>query len=175
MADFQRNIWAPWRMEYIDSLVEDSDGGCFLCHIREHAQEDEHRYVLWRSPQTLVLLNRFPYSSGHVLIAPVEHVPQLDDLPDTVLLELMHRTRDVRRILEHALQAQGFNVGINLGRCAGAGLPGHLHIHVVPRWGGDTNFMAVLADVKVIPQSLTAVRRLFLDAAGELGLDADQA
>ena len=169
MADFQQNLWAPWRMEYIAAL-QDGDTSCFLCQTVQNPAGDMQRYVLWRGEHTVTLLNLFPYNSGHVLIAPREHVGRLEDLPDPVLLELLRGTRDVKRVLEAALGAQGFNIGINLGRCAGAGLPEHLHIHVVPRWSGDTNYMAVLADVKVIPQSLAAVRTLFLAKAAELGL-----
>ena len=169
MSESRKSLWAPWRMEYIAG-IENSADGCFLCRAIANPQDDEENYVLWRSADTLALLNRFPYTSGHVLIAPVAHVPEPEDLPDTILLALMQRTRDVKRTLQTALAAQGFNIGINLGRCAGAGLPGHLHVHVVPRWNGDTNFMAVLGDVKVIPQSLAEVRRLFLAAAQSLGL-----
>ena len=170
MSDFQKNLWAPWRMEYIAGLGPGGDDGCFLCQVVEKPQEDESNHVLWRSPRTLVLLNLFPYSSGHVLVAPTTHLAEPEDLPDDLMLELMQRTRDAKRVLQAALAAQGFNIGINLGRCAGAGLPGHLHVHVVPRWNGDINFMAVLGDVKVMPQSLDEVRRLFLAKAAELGL-----
>jgi len=169
MADFQQNLWAPWRMEYIAGLHTD-DGSCFLCQAISNPAGDERRQILWRSENTITLLNLFPYNSGHVLIAPSTHCGRLEDLPDPVLLDLMRRTRDAKRVLEAALGAQGFNIGINLGRCAGAGLPDHLHIHVVPRWSGDTNYMAVLGDVKVIPQSLVAVRTLFLAKAAEFGL-----
>ncbi len=165
----QQNLWAPWRMEYIGGLGTEADG-CFLCRAVAHPEDDAGAYVLWRGPATITLLNRFPYSSGHVLIAPLAHVAEPEDLPDAVLLEIMQRTRDAKRVLQRALAAQGFNIGMNLGHCAGAGLPGHLHQHVVPRWPGDTNFMAVLADAKVIPQSLAEVRRLFLAASAALGL-----
>jgi ATP adenylyltransferase len=170
MSDFQKNLWAPWRMEYIAGLGPGGDDGCFLCQVIGTPQEDEQNNVLWRSARTLVLLNLFPYSSGHVLVTPTAHLAELEDLSDEVLLELMQRTRDAKRVLQAALAAQGFNIGINLGRCAGAGLPGHLHVHVVPRWNGDINFMAVLGDVKVMPQSLAEVRHLFLTKAAELGV-----
>lgn len=170
MSDFQKNLWAPWRMEYIAGLGPGGDDGCFLCQVIGTPQEDEQNNVLWRSARTLVLLNLFPYSSGHVLVTPTAHLAEPEDLSDEVLLELMQRTRDAKRVLQAALAAQGFNIGLNLGRCAGAGLPGHLHLHVVPRWSGDINFMAVLGDVKVMPQSLVEVRHLFLAKAAELGL-----
>jgi ATP adenylyltransferase len=172
MAEYQKNLWAPWRMEYIQSLKDaGGDEGCFICAALARPAEDEARLVIQRRGQTIVLLNRFPYSTGHALIAPDRHAGALEDLPDDLLLELLQRTRDVKRVLERALSAQGFNLGVNLGHCAGAGLPGHLHIHVVPRWHGDVNFMAVLGDVKVIPQSLTEVRQRYRQAAAELGLE----
>jgi ATP adenylyltransferase len=173
MSDFPKNLWAPWRMEYIAGLGPGGAAGCFLCRVIENPQEDEQNNVLWRGRHTLTLLNLFPYSSGHVLVAPLAHAAEPEDLPDDDLCELMQRTRDAKRVLRAALDAQGFNIGMNLGRCAGAGLPDHLHMHVVPRWNGDVNFMAVLGDVKVIPQALVAVRQLFLAKARELGLGTD--
>jgi ATP adenylyltransferase len=173
VAEFQKNLWAPWRMEYISGLCSDS-GKCFLCEVIERPAEDEANYVLWRTGRTIVLLNRFPYSSGHVLVAPLVHRSEPEELADDLLLEVVQRVRDAKRVLQAALAAQGFNIGLNLGHCAGAGLPGHLHLHVVPRWSGDINFMAVLVDVKVMPQSLPEVRRLFLTRAAELKLPGGQ-
>lgn len=170
MTDYQANLWAPWRMEYIAGLRPGEPGGCFLCQAFASPQDDGQNNVLWRSAETLVMLNRFPYNSGHVLVAPRLHVGQPEELPDQTLLELMRRVCEAKRVLESALGAQGFNIGINLGRCAGAGLPEHVHVHIVPRWSGDTNFMPVLGDVKVIPQSLQAVRVAFQARAAELGL-----
>lgn len=170
MAEFQHSIWAPWRMEYIEELSTDTDKGCFLCRYHQAPADDHRNHVLWRSAKTLVALNRFPYSNGHVLVAPAAHQAQLEDLPDDVLAELMLRLRDVQRVLTRALNAQGFNIGMNVGRCAGAGLPDHLHWHVVPRWSGDTNFMPVLGDVKVMPQALEQVYEKFRAASAQLGL-----
>lgn len=170
MAEFEKNLWAPWRMEYIAGLGAPDAGDCFLCRTASRPQDDERNYVLWRSPATITLLNLFPYNSGHLLIAPTAHAAGLEDIPEPKLLELIARTRDAKLVLEAALHAQGFNIGINIGHCAGAGLPGHLHIHVVPRWAGDTNFMAVVGDAKVIPQALAETRRLFLETAAQLGL-----
>ncbi len=158
-------------MEYIDSIPSaDADQQCFLCHYREHPAEDESNHVIWRSPTWMILLNRFPYTSGHLLIAPTRHGGKLEDLPDCEWAELCHRLRDARRILQTALEPPGFNIGMNLGRCAGAGLPDHLHWHVVPRWGGDTNFLPVLGDIRVIPQTLQRVYELCLAARARLGL-----
>lgn len=170
MSEYQQNLWAPWRMEYIASLNPTGSDECFLCRAHSEANRDAENLVLWRGAHTLTLLNRFPYSSGHVLIAPAQHHAQPEELSEGALLELMQRVRDVKRVLETALHAQGFNIGMNLGHCAGAGLPGHLHMHVVPRWSGDTNFMAVLVDVKVIPESLAAVQQRFQEVARTLGL-----
>jgi ATP adenylyltransferase len=169
MAEFNPNVWAPWRMAYIDSLGG-SGNGCFLCeHVRNPAA-DQTNHVLWRSPNTLVLLNRFPYSSGHLLIAPTAHQGELEELPDAVLCEMFLRTRDAKRVLQQALAPQGFNIGLNLGRCAGAGLPEHVHLHIVPRWAGDTNFLPVLADIQVIPEAIDRTFAKLGQAAKELGL-----
>ena len=165
-----RNIWAPWRMQYVSSIGPDGpDGGCFLCRNRDE-KEDERNLVLWRGRRAFAMLNLFPYVGGHAMVAPYEHVGGLDALDEPTLLELMTQARDLRAVLSKALDADGFNVGINLGRCAGAGLPGHLHVHVVPRWRGDTNFIPVLADVRVIPVSLEEVYDLVRGTADELGL-----
>ena len=128
--------------------------------------------MLWRLPHSLVVLNRFPYTGGHCLVAPVDHVGGMDELEADVILEMMSLVCDMQKILTHAIRAQGFNIGVNIGRCAGAGLPGHLHIHIVPRWDGDTNFMAVFGDVRVIPQSLDALYLQLREAGEQLALPA---
>jgi len=169
MAEFHNNVWAPWRMEYIHGL-EEGVGGCFLCHYRDNPDDDSRNHVLWRTDRSLVMLNRFPYTNGHLLIAPTTHVGEPENLPDDVLCEMTLRIRDAKRVLAAALHTHGFNIGMNLGRCAGAGLPEHLHWHIVPRWNGDTNFMPVLGDVRVIPQTLQTVHETFLKTATQLGL-----
>lgn len=171
MADFQGSIWAPWRMQYIEGIEESKRvEGCFLCRYFATPEEDEGNFVLWRSEKTLVLLNRYPYANGHVLIAPADHRAQPEDLDEATLVELTLRARDAKCVLAAALEAQGFNIGLNLGHCAGAGLPEHLHWHIVPRWNGDTNFMPVFGDVKVIPESLEQVYGKFWAASAKLGL-----
>lgn len=167
--EWKTNIWAPWRMEYIESLSGDEEG-CFLCKIRDRPADDEENLLIWRGPRSLTVLNRFPYTGGHSLIAPRAHVGDLADVDDATVLEMMAAVRDIQRVLAETIRAQGFNIGINIGRCAGAGLPGHLHIHVVPRWAGDTNFMAVFGDVRVIPTSLRKLRGQLCQAAERLGL-----
>ncbi len=152
MPERNSNIWAPWRMEYIDQI--DSNSDCFLCDAAGSCQNDGETFVLKRGKTCFTILNRFPYTGGHMLIAPYEHTGELSALDDATMLELMQMTRDMQKLLEKVLHAEGFNIGINLGRCAGAGLPGHIHLHIVPRWSGDTNFMAVIDGVRVIPEAI---------------------
>jgi ATP adenylyltransferase len=167
MAERSNNIWAPWRMEYLDQLHDASPGGgCFLCRYRDQPADDARNHVLRRTDKTLLLLNRYPYNGGHLLAAPTAHTADLEALSDDVLLELINLVRLAKRALETALNAQGFNIGLNLGRCAGAGLPEHVHLHVVPRWSGDTNFMPVLGDVRIIPQALDQVYQRLRQALG---------
>ena len=150
------NLWAPWRIKYIQGLGENSsENGCFICHNQENPQDDDENLVLWRMPNSIVILNRFPYNNGHLLIAPSRHIPDLGETTDEELLEMFKLVIESQKALSHAIKPHGFNVGMNFGRCAGAGLPGHLHVHVVPRWDGDTNFMSICSDTKVISQSLT--------------------
>ena len=170
MAEFENNLWAPWRMAYIRQLAGDDPHGCFLCHYRDHPSDDELNGVLWRGADVLVMLNRFPYAPGHLLIAPTAHEADMAALPEATLTRMMLCIRDAQRVLRESASAQGFNVGMNLGRCAGAGLPDHLHWHIVPRWGGDTNFMTVVGDARVMPESLEATAAAFRSAAGRLGL-----
>ncbi len=164
------NIWAPWRMEYIESLSQ-KDKGCFLCRYRDDPQNDRENLILWRGENVFAIINRFPYTGGHCLVAPCQHVGQLSDLDSKTITELMEMLRDLQAALEKALCAEGFNIGINIGRCAGAGLPEHLHAHIVPRWSGDTNFMPVFGDVRVIPEFLTTTYDRIIQATKQLGLD----
>ncbi len=156
-------LWAPWRLSYIANAVDkDADlpkGGCFLCRYRDDTRDAEN-YLVDRSEHSLIVLNRFPYNNGHLLIAPREHKAALDDLSDAELLDLQIQLRRMIKLLSLVIGAEGFNVGLNLGRVAGAGLPGHLHWHIVPRWNGDVNFMPAIADAKVIPQSLDSLYQL---------------
>jgi len=153
-------------MEYIDQLIDESGDGCFLCRARDNPDQDAATFTLLRGETCFAILNRFPYTSGHTLIAPYAHTGDLDDLDDATLLEIMTMTRRIKRVLGEVFHAEGFNVGINLGRCAGAGLPGHLHLHVVPRWPGDTNFMPVLDNIRVIPEAIEKFYRRIREAIG---------
>lgn len=151
-------LHAPWRMDYIRSLQKPAEGGgCFLCEAAG-AQTDEQRrqrLVLWQTPLSVVLMNRFPYTNGHLLIAPRAHKPELEELSAQEKLDLTEQTTQAVSLLKRAVSAQGFNIGINLGRSAGAGVPGHLHQHVVPRWAGDVNFMSVVGEVQVVPEAIS--------------------
>ena len=165
----ERNIlWAPWRIPYIRGL--ENDEGCFLCHDLAHPQEDAKNLVLWRTARSIVVLNWFPYNNGHLLVAPARHIADLGETSEEEMLELFKLVRESQRALSMAIHPHGFNVGLNFGRCAGAGLPGHMHIHVVPRWDGDTNFMSVCSDTKVVSQSLADLLAELMRASAEQGL-----
>ena len=171
MAEYNENIWAPWRMEYIRTLeAELEEDGCFLCRYWEAPSRDRENHVVWRSDSAFVVMNRFPYTGGHLLVAHAKHRGDLGDLSDEELLAMTRLIRAGVDVLRRTLHPQGFNIGYNVGQCAGAGLPGHLHAHVVPRWAGDTNFMAVLGDIRVVPESLDALYAELVKNAEAAGL-----
>lgn len=160
----ERPLWAPWRIEYI---TRPKDAECVFCSASAaHGAEADR--VVQRGPRCFTILNAFPYAPGHVMVAPHRHVAQLDELADEELLEMMQQSRSVIRGLREAMSPDGFNVGLNLGTVAGAGIADHLHLHVVPRWNGDTNFMPLLADTRVIPQALDATREALSAALDRL-------
>lgn len=148
-------LWAPWRAQYIreSTGAADADSGCFLCRGLA-GSHDRENLLVWRREHSAVFLNRYPYNNGHLLIAPRLHEGSLAALQGPSLLEPIETMRQAVRVLDRMLRPQGYNIGLNLGKSAGAGLPGHLHWHVVPRWDGDTNFMPVVGDAKVIVESL---------------------
>jgi ATP adenylyltransferase len=150
-------LWAPWRLEYITTADEAEAEGCFLCAAVEG--DDEQGLVVARGRQALVVLNKYPYASGHLLVAPARHEGEFGGLTDEEVTEIHRLASQGLGALAETYSPQGYNLGWNLGRIAGAGLPGHVHLHVVPRWAGDTNFMPVLADVKVLPEHLLETRR----------------
>ncbi len=170
MSEFWDNLWAPWRMQYIQNIEEQNAGGCFLCRYWNEREKDDANLVLWRTDRLYVVMNRYPYSNGHLLVCPAAHKAEMDELDDQEMVEVMYLVRDARQLLSRAVKAQGANVGMNFGHCAGAGLPGHLHVHIVPRWQGDTNFMTVLGDVRVIPQALDVVHQRLREVSREMGL-----
>ena len=148
-------LWAPWRLEYIKSA--DEEQGCVFCTAVEG--DDEERLVVHRAERAIVILNKFPYTSGHFMVAPNRHVGDFGELDDEEVLAVHRLASAGIGALADLYSPQGYNVGWNLGRVAGAGVVDHVHLHVVPRWAGDTNFMPVLADVKVLPEHLADTRR----------------
>jgi ATP adenylyltransferase len=157
------NLWAPWRTKYIQGLSK--PGGCFICDYLKRPDSDRDNLVLWRTEKSVVVLNRFPYNNGHLLIAPVRHIAELEQADEAELLEITKLIRETQKALSMAIRPHGFNIGMNFGRCAGAGLPEHMHVHVVPRWDGDTNFMSVCSDTKVISQSLEELYQLLIETS----------
>jgi ATP adenylyltransferase len=148
-------LWAPWRLEYVQSA--DEQPGCVLCVAQEG--DDEGTLVVRRGDRAFALLNRFPYSSGHLMVAPFRHVGVYGELTDDEVLEIHRLAAQGMEVLGELYKPDGHNLGWNLGRVAGAGVVDHVHLHVVPRWEGDTSFMPVLADVKVMPEHLAETRR----------------
>ena len=140
-------LWAPWRMEYVEGQPKP---GCLFCRVIDDPADPDAALVVWRPQLAVVMLNKFPYNSGHVMVVPAQHTGDLADLDDAHASALMSALTQTLRVLRRALTPDGFNVGANIGKVSGAGIPDHVHIHVVPRWGGDTNFMPVVAEVKVI-------------------------
>src|SRR6185295_1359814 len=149
-------IWAPWRMAYIRQVR--NRGGCIFCDTSRE-RRDSANLLLHRGRHGFVIMNRFPYNSAHLMIAPYAHVDGLEKLPDGVTLELIRLTNLSLSVLRASLRPEGFNIGINLGRVSGAGIEAHVHIHIVPRWNGDTNFMPLFAETRVIPEHLLATYR----------------
>lgn len=158
-------VWAPWRMEYITGTTTKGDKGCFLC---VDAADDEKALVVGRLGKAFVIMNRFPYTNGHVMVVPVRHTGLAEDLTDEESLDMMRITKKMVVIFKEEFNVDGLNIGINVGRAAGAGLEEHIHIHIVPRWFGDTNFMPVLGETRVISEHLLAtykkLRRRFVEA-----------
>ena len=154
-------LWAPWRLDYIRGPKAEE---CIFCRAVESA-DDEANYVVHRGENAFVILNAFPYNNGHVMVAPYAHEPAIEPLDDPTLLEMMQLVRRSMAALREVYAPEGFNIGINQGAVAGAGIKEHVHQHVVPRWGGDTNFMPVIGDVRVLPQALAdswkELRRVF--------------
>jgi ATP adenylyltransferase len=177
----QEQLWAPWRLAFVSGeaaaeaakvkkpaldLLPGADPECFICRaIADTA--DRRNLVVERTALSIVILNRFPYNNGHLLTSPLVHKGRLDELADDEHLDLQHLLARYVNLLKRLLKAEGFNVGLNLGRAAGAGVPGHLHWHIVPRWSGDTNFMPAVGGVKVMPQALDALWETLAEAVSK--------
>ena len=163
-------LWAPWRAQYIreSSSAGEQDAACFLCRGISGG-DDRASLLVWRRPHSAVFLNRYPYNNGHLLVAPLVHKGSLAELDGPELTEPIETLRLAVGLLDGLLRPQGYNIGLNLGRSAGAGLPGHLHWHIVPRWDGDTNFLPVLAGAKVIVESLSEFYDRMVSQVAEQG------
>jgi ATP adenylyltransferase len=152
-------LWAPWRINYILGKKE----GCIFCDkLKEN--KDRENYILLRGKDSFVMLNTFPYNNGHLMVAPYKHVPDFDGLEDSELRELIGLVKKCTQMLKKTLKPEGFNIGVNVGKVAGAGVEGHIHIHIVPRWEGDTNFISIVGKTKIIPESLNDTYRKLLSA-----------
>lgn len=160
-------LWAPWRVEYIRNPGK----GCFLCEGLR-SKDDRKVFIIERSVKSFTIMNRFPYNNGHVMIAPVRHVGQIELLDDDEILAVHHMLSRVIAAMDRSMKPQGYNIGINQGRVSGAGVVDHVHLHVVPRWQGDTNFMPVVSETKVISESIVEaydkIKRQ-LDKMGRMG------
>jgi len=149
------HLWAPWRIEYLRMTPE---SGCILCR-KPGEDNDEANLILYRGEHNFIILNAFPYNPGHLMVAPYRHTADLHELEEEEAMEHFRIIKKGLGLLREVMEPAGFNIGLNLGRAAGAGIAEHLHTHIVPRWGGDTNFMPVLSDTKVLPEALTATYR----------------
>ena len=148
-----QRLWAPWRLAYVKDAAKDSEVDCIFC-AKPAEDDDEANLIVHRGERCFVILNLFPYTNGHLMVAPYDHVGSLAELDSDTTAEMMALAQRAIRVLEDAYAPHGYNVGFNQGRVAGAGVEHHIHMHVVPRWGGDTNFMPVIGDTRVMPQSL---------------------
>lgn len=152
-----RPLWAPWRIDFIRSV---KDGKCFLCGAEKAAADDEEKLIVARAEKVFVILNRYPYNSGHLMVAPYRHIGDISALDESERREIFDVSIAAKNVLAKIMQPHGFNVGFNLGLAAGAGVEDHIHLHVVPRWNGDTNFMPVLGGPRVVPEALEETARL---------------
>lgn len=148
-----KHLWAPWRMEYLTSDKKEERVGCVFCGLAS-SREDKKNLVVHRMERVFVVLNKYPYNNGHLMVIPYAHATDLTQLEDDSLGEMWRALRRAVKALQRAYRPEGFNIGMNLGLAGGAGIPGHLHLHVIPRWNGDTNFMPLIAETKALPQHL---------------------
>ncbi len=164
-----RHLWAPWRMGYVTA---EQPEGCIFC-TKPAAGDDDANQILYRGDLVFIMLNTFPYNSGHLLVAPFRHLADPLDMSPQEAGELLHGVRIAVETLRDTLQPEGFNIGINVGQVAGAGYADHVHMHVVPRWAGDTNFMAITADTRVVPEALADTFRRLKGALAKRATEAE--
>lgn len=168
----RENLWAPWRIDYLRRLDGDGLPGCFLCDAWADPAGDERRQVLHRNGHGMIIMNHYPYTNGHLMACLGEHLGDLREMTADQRAALMELTVTAQRVIDATLNPQGLNVGVNIGAAAGAGLPGHLHIHLVPRWGGDTNFIDVVGGVRVIPMAMKQIYDEMRQAMAKLATNA---
>ncbi|MDI9636900.1 HIT domain-containing protein [Kamptonema cortianum] len=161
-----KRLWAPWRFDYVKSADETNKDGCIFVDLPNET-DDEKNLILHRGRYAFVMLNRYPYTSGHLMVAPYRHTADMSDLSDEELLEIQQFVRDSMEWIKIAFAPDGFNVGVNIGSAGGAGIPSHIHWHIVPRWNGDTNFMTSVGETRVIPQSMENTYQLLLNAKNQ--------
>ncbi len=163
-------LWAPWRIEYIKQARDGGEKGCILCN-KPAQQDDTGNLILYRGQYCFIIMNRYPYNSGHLMIAPYRHLANLEDLNNEERNENFTLVSRSVAIQKRVLKADGFNIGINLGRIAGAGIDKHIHTHVVPRWVGDTNYMAVVGDINIVNEAIKdTYHKLALEFSNEIGV-----
>jgi len=158
-----KRLWTPWRMQYI---LSNKTGDCVLCQAAQSDDDDAH-FVVLRGERCFVIMNLYPYNSGHLMVVPYQHAASLEDIDDETLVEAMLLVRECTKLLGRVMHPEGFNVGLNVGKAAGAGIHEHLHIHIVPRWVGDTNFMPVLGETRVVPEMVADSYQRLRDALEE--------
>ena len=159
------NLWSPWRSKYIESFKKENEkGSCIFCEVVDKEITDDNNLLVTKSFLTITMLNLYPYNNGHLMIIPKRHVGKLDELSKEESLAIMEEIKFAQQALTRVYQPHGFNIGANLGRASGAGIEDHIHFHIVPRWNGDTNFMPVLGEVKVISQDLLESKHKLIKA-----------
>jgi ATP adenylyltransferase len=159
------HLWSPWRYRYVSTA--EPTAACIFC-AKSQENRDAENLILYRARHNFILLNLFPYTSGHLMVAPYAHVPSLEEAEEETAAELMLLTRAAQSRLRQVYRAPGFNVGMNIGSCAGAGIAGHIHMHVLPRWPNDVNFMTAIAETRVIPEAMDETYRKLLEAFRDL-------
>jgi ATP adenylyltransferase len=161
-------LWSPWRSQYIDSFLKEKVEGCILCEVSKEETGDLSNLLIEKGELTFTVLNLYPYNNGHLMIIPYSHKSKVEDLTKEENAEIMEKLQLAVKALSRAIGPEGFNIGANIGKCAGAGIDDHIHFHVVPRWNGDTNFMPALGEVKVISQDLKQTKEKLLKIYKEL-------
>jgi ATP adenylyltransferase len=162
-------LWSPWRSQYIESFKDPkAKGGCVFCNAAKEDIADESSLVVAKGELTITVLNLYPYNNGHVMVVPKRHLSSFDQLTKEERAEIMEKLDETIRALKICSRPEGFNVGANLGQVSGAGIADHIHFHIVPRWNGDTNFMPVLGEVKVLSQDLLATKKALLEAFSKM-------